>query len=155
MFSVKVDVSECNRALAAMMKEFDKAATDTVTYGAGVAEDVARAAIRAQTKRRTGQLEKMTGKGTMLASIGKTAFLYSTMDYASYIEEGTYTHFIPSSPKPKGKWLRFEQNGQEVFRKQVRHPGNKAMPFMKPAAIAAEGAMVTFLTQRAHEITNK
>jgi len=43
-----------------------------------------------------------------------------------YLEFGTRPHAIPLVPKPPGKWLRFMWLGQEIFAKQVHHPGSRA-----------------------------
>jgi hypothetical protein len=155
MFSATVKIDACKKALQEISAEFGKAATAGLNYGIKVAEDTAKALISGQTKKRTGNLLRFTsGSATFGFGGGRAALFSSIVNYASYIEEGTYTHNIPGSPMPKGKWLKFEAYGRTIFSKQIiGHPGNKAMPFMKPAALAAEAAMFTFLEQRAREIT--
>lgn len=51
--------------------------------------------------------------------------------YGPYVEFGTKPHTI----LPRGKALRFKtKEGKWVFAKSVRHPGNREIPFMRPAA---------------------
>jgi hypothetical protein len=163
MISCTVKVDACKAALAEMLVQFGKAEGDALLLGLSTAENTARALIGLQTKRRTGNLLSMTARGATrfdsgTSGGGKTAFFLSSSDHASYIEEGTQPHFIPAVPKEPGSWIRFERDygsGDYVFAKQVHHPGNKAMPFMAPAAIAAEEAMYNYLLLRSAEITSK
>ena len=55
--------------------------------------------------------------------------------YALFIEAGSKPHEIKAR---RAKFLRFEQNGQIVFRKRVFHPGTKPARFMQSARNAAE-----------------
>jgi len=51
-------------------------------------------------------------------------------EYAMPVEYGSRPHDI--RPKDK-KALAFEKGGEKVVVKRVKHPGNKAQPFMEPA----------------------
>ena len=51
-------------------------------------------------------------------------------EYAMPVEYGSRPHDI--RPKDK-KALAFEKGGENVVVKRVKHPGNKAQPFLEPA----------------------
>jgi hypothetical protein len=55
------------------------------------------------------------------------------VEYAGHIEFGTRPHVIRAR---KAKALRFTVGGQDVFRRQVRHPGTRAYRFMQNAVDA-------------------
>lgn len=50
--------------------------------------------------------------------------------YARPQEYGAKPHTITAGP---GKTLAFMMNGKMVFVKSVKHPGNKAQPYIRPA----------------------
>lgn len=62
--------------------------------------------------------------------------------YAQWIEAGSRAHEIKAR---RARFLRFEQNGQVVFRKRVFHPGTKPVRFMQAARDAAEGVVNQYL----------
>lgn len=62
--------------------------------------------------------------------------------YAQWIEAGSRAHEIRAR---RANFLRFEQNGQAVFRKRVFHPGTKPTRFMQSARDAAEGVASQYL----------
>lgn len=49
--------------------------------------------------------------------------------YAWYVEFGTKPHIIKAKP---GKSLKFQKDGKTIYAKQVRHPGTKAQPYVRP-----------------------
>ena len=53
----------------------------------------------------------------------------ATAGYAAPVEFGAAPHVI--RPRRR-KVLRFRVGGTEVFARMVRHPGNRAQPFMRP-----------------------
>ncbi|AQT78325.1 hypothetical protein B1R94_02345 [Mycolicibacterium litorale] len=56
----------------------------------------------------------------------------ATAPYAAAVHEGSRAHVI----RPRtAKALRFEIGGRTVFAKMVRHPGVKARPFLRNAAL--------------------
>lgn len=57
--------------------------------------------------------------------------LRANAPYAMYVENGTKPHVIEA----KGKALRFELNGETVFRKRVNHPGSKPRYFIRDASL--------------------
>lgn len=72
---------------------------------------------------------------------GMVAEIFPQVDYARYQEFGTGTRGeFPGSmyvikPKPPKKFLKFKgQGGQDVFVREVKHPGIPPRPFMRPAA---------------------
>lgn len=62
--------------------------------------------------------------------------------YAQFIEAGSRAHEIKAR---RARFLRFEQNGQVVFRKRVFHPGTKPTRFMQSARDASEGVAAQYL----------
>lgn len=62
--------------------------------------------------------------------------------YAQWIEAGSKEHEIKAR---RARFLRFEQNGQVVFRKRVFHPGTKAARFMQSARDTSEGVANQYL----------
>jgi len=63
---------------------------------------------------------------------GKGVNIYM-VDYALHVEYGTAPHII----RPvNGKALKFKgSNGEDVFAKQVNHPGTRPQPFIRPMII--------------------
>lgn len=55
----------------------------------------------------------------------------STADYAVDVEYGTDPHAIRADD---AEYLHFEIDGEEIFIKEVDHPGTRAQPYMRPAA---------------------
>lgn len=53
--------------------------------------------------------------------------------YAASVESGARRHYIPLTPKAKGKWLRFywRRVGRVVYRKQVNHPGQPGKGYLR------------------------
>jgi hypothetical protein len=101
---------------------------------------VAVAEQKALVPRRTGNLARSIGIGSVTATVAETV---ATANYAAFVELGTRAHII--EPRNK-KALRFAPGGgatlarrprrgaSVVFAKRVRHPGTKARPFMVPGA---------------------
>lgn len=103
---------------------------------------VAHAKSTTTFKDRTGSLRNSITrqeKGTWAQFVkagGKDA------PYAQWIEAGSRAHEIKAR---RAKFLRFEQNGQVVFRKRVFHPGTKPARFMQSARDAAESVATQYL----------
>ena len=55
--------------------------------------------------------------------------------YAKFVEEGTKAHEIRAR---RATFLRFEKDGEVVFRRRVFHPGTKPTRFMQSARNVAE-----------------
>jgi hypothetical protein len=103
---------------------------------------VAHARATAVFKDRTGNLRnsiKREAKGSWAQFVkagGKDA------PYAQWIEAGSRAHEIKAR---RVNFLRFEQNGQVVFRKRVFHPGTKPGRFMQSARDSAESVATQYL----------
>lgn len=65
-----------------------------------------------------------------ISNDGTRSVIKASASHGIFIENGTKAHIIRAK---KAKALRFEVGGQVIFAKEVRHPGTKANPFLKPA----------------------
>jgi hypothetical protein len=61
----------------------------------------------------------------------------ASKNYASHVESGTKPHVIHGNPV-----LRFQVGGQTVVTRKVDHPGTPSLPFMGPAYLKAERALL-------------
>jgi len=61
-----------------------------------------------------------------------SGYVEATAPYAAAVHEGSRPHVI--RPRTK-QYLRFDVGGRTVFAKMVRHPGTKARPFLRNAAV--------------------
>lgn len=89
----------------------------------------------------TGNLGRSIGEGptTIEGPFTVGGSVHATAHYAAPVHEGARPHII----RPKNaKALRFEVDGRVVFARLVRHPGNRARPFLRNAGmrVAAEMA---------------
>lgn len=80
----------------------------------------------------TGRLKnsityKIISKGSASST---TATIRVGASHGIFIEEGTRPHVIRAK---YANALRFEVGGEVIYAKEVRHPGTKANPFLKPA----------------------
>lgn len=66
----------------------------------------------------------------------------ASAEHADFVEFGTGTKgeypgkaydIVPTN----GKYLKFTINGRTIYTKKVRHPGIKAQPYLRPAALNA------------------
>lgn len=89
---------------------------------------------RADVPVRTGHLGQTIGEGPITFTGPRTVHgsVHATADYALYVHEGTRPHLI--RPK-RAKALRFNIGGRTVFARLVRHPGTRARPFLRNAAL--------------------
>jgi HK97 gp10 family phage protein len=78
-------------------------------------------------KNQTGTLRRSIDRRVISSTKG---LVFVGEKYGTYVEEGTGPHII--RPKNK-KMLAFKINGKMVFARQVRHPGSRPYPFMKPS----------------------
>lgn len=144
MLEITVLVEDVKKDLLKLSDDIRQAAKRALAHGLMEARDEAATLLNAQTKMRTATLLKGIGI-SMFATSETEGKLFATArtrdgkdNYASFIERGTVAHFI--RPKRDGGWLRFPgPSGKEwVFTKAVWHPGNKAMPFLWPAALIGQ-----------------
>lgn len=141
-----------------LCEDLDGAAKDSVTEAAAEGAKFARA--NHTFKNQSGELEasikseyagttppeapETSLAGGLLGLLGSNAVandsgeyaqhwarIFSTSEYASFIEKGTRAH--PIDPKRR-TWLSWEpMQGDRHFAKHVDHPGTKPMPFLEPA----------------------
>lgn len=113
----------------------DKAAEDLIRETAMQVQALAIAKV----PRRTGKLAASIN----ITWVSKTeAIIGPSLPYGLYVEFGTGSRGeFPGKPYeilPKVKpFLVFKVNGKTIMAKKVRHPGIKAEPFMRPAAMEA------------------
>lgn len=83
---------------------------------------------------RTGNLGRTVGEGQIRVTGPRSVSgsVHAKADYALYVHEGTRPHII--RPR-RAQALRFQIGGRTVFAKMVRHPGTKARPFLRNAAV--------------------
>lgn len=72
---------------------------------------------------------------------------------AKFLENGTPPHDIVAR---RAKMLRFQVNGQTIFRRSVRHPGTAERPFMQHARdrgeIALDYALDLYINAAIHDV---
>lgn len=79
----------------------------------------------------TGRLRSSGRMDIRMTSVGPSGSVTFPVSYAKYVHEGTRAHIIRASRK---KALRFVgRGGAVVIRRQVRHPGTRARPFLEQA----------------------
>lgn len=78
----------------------------------------------------TGRLRGSIKKRRKFTVRGPGWEVFTNVEYAPYVENGTRPHII--RPRTK-KALRFRVGGQTVFATIVHHPGTKAQPFLSRA----------------------
>ncbi|WP_235718302.1 hypothetical protein [Mycolicibacterium goodii] len=89
---------------------------------------------RADVPVRTGNLGRTIGEGPIMFTGPRTVHgsIHAKADYALYVHEGTRPHVI--RPR-RAQALRFQVGGRTVFARLVRHPGTRARPFLRNAAM--------------------
>lgn len=85
----------------------------------------------------TGRLRaSIKGKASRTWTLRPQFTVFSNVDYAPMVHDGTRPHII----RPRTKQvLKFNVGGQVVFAKVVHHPGTRARPFLD-RALAEETA---------------
>lgn len=89
---------------------------------------------RADVPVRTGNLGRTIGEGPMGFTGPRTirSSVHATARYAAPVHEGARPHLI----RPvRAQALRFQVGGRTVFTQLVRHPGNRARPFLRNAGL--------------------
>lgn len=86
-------------------------------------------------------------KASIETTISKDKVNIAMLDYWKYIEYGTPPHII----RPvNAKALKFSINGDDVFAKEVHHPGTRPQPFIRPMLRNKLGGLI----KRAIEVAN-
>jgi len=147
--TVAVNVEGTKRALAKFALDLEVACSVAIGEALEAAENAARNAIKATTKRRTGALEDKL-QGVMLSTTSGKFFALA--EHARYIDEGTPPHIIAAKG---GRWLRFEQAGTVMFRRVVRHPGTKPRPFVASAQASGQMALRNTLNQIVNQMVRR
>lgn len=68
---------------------------------------------------------------TISHSGNPSATVYTNVNYAPYVHDGTRPHVI--RPRRRGGALRFRVGGAIVYAREVHHPGTAARPFLTRA----------------------
>lgn len=89
---------------------------------------------------KTGHLGRSVREGAVrfVGPLTVAGSVEATASYAAAVHEGSRPYVI----RPRNaSVLRFEVGGRTVFAKMVRHPGTKARPFLRNAAlrVASQG----------------
>lgn len=89
---------------------------------------------------KTGHLGRSIREGSVrfVGPLVVAGSVEATASYAAAVHEGSHPYVI----RPRNaSVLRFEVGGRTVFAKMVRHPGTKARPFLRNAAlrVASQG----------------
>lgn len=133
--SFKVTTANTVKALDRLYAGFVEAAQEALTQIAEAAAKEARATTA--FKDRKGDLRKSIQRGAKGPWAQFVKAGGPQAPYALFIESGSKAHKIAAR---RADFLRFEQGGRVVFRKQVRHPGTKPTRFMQSARDSAEEA---------------
>lgn len=89
---------------------------------------------RADVPVKTGNLGRTIGEGAIRFTGPRTVSgsVHASARYAAAVHEGSRPHLI----RPRNaQALRFNIGGRTVFARLVRHPGTKARPFLRNAAM--------------------
>lgn len=124
----RVDSSDWERYVAAYV---DQVRAETVHAVEQAGQEVRNEAVN-RTPVNTGALR--AGWQVRSNRIGDRATItvYNETPYAAMVEYGTKPHAI--FPKSANGVLRFQVNGQTIYRKYVRkHPGTAPRPMIRPA----------------------
>ena len=141
MFTVKVDTSGMRRALENFRRELHEAAQESLRQAAREAQTAAILAIKAQTKRHTGDLEDNWGQ----VWLGPYELrLKNFSGHADFIEKGTKPHRIQAK---RARALAFQAGGRTIFRRVVNHPGTTPRPFIALAMASGQMALRDSATQ--------
>lgn len=135
MIGVTFKTDAMHRALEEYVRKAHDMAQAALTDATRAAEASARATIHATTVRRTGELEdswSSSWRGPY------TRGLTNWSGHAGFINSGTRPHVIAAR---RVQFLRFQMNGQTMFRRSVNHPGTKARPFVALAMASGQMAL--------------
>lgn len=105
----------------------------TATFNAFADRDAKRVARQVEARAKilapvdTGRLRASIKTKRTLSIRGPQYTVYTNVNYAPYVENGTRPHVI--RPKTK-KALRFKVGGSFVIVAKVNHPGTRPQPFL-------------------------
>lgn len=93
----------------------------------GIANDLVNALV--EQLETNGNVDTGFLKNSIIVKIEGTTLIIEMADYGEFIEFGTAPHII----KPKNKKaLKFKSGDNQVFAKEVHHPGTRPSPFIRP-----------------------
>lgn len=122
-------------SLIEQLREKSKRSADAASVALALMASFARKHAQA-----TKSFEDHSGRLRAEIREGKSGrfhtFVKAYAPYASYVENGTKSHFIAAR---KRKMLAFKVGGRMVFRKAVLHPGARPRHFMADAEAEALG----------------
>lgn len=147
--AIAVNVEGAKAGLERLLFDIQNAAAAAMADTLVAAESAALAAIKAQTSRRSGDLEDGVTSVLISPTRGK---VFNTSGHAAFVNDGTKPHLIVAK---RGRALAFQTAGGMVFRRAVRHPGTKARPFVAPAMAIGERVLQTSLTLRVNEAVGR
>jgi len=101
-------------------------------------------------KRRTGKLHRSI-QWDKRSENRMQIFTASNVRYASFVNDGTRPHDIVA----KGGALKFQADGETVFRKRVRHPGTRPTLFFESAVDKAFNEATVQLEKRLQVAVDK
>lgn len=87
---------------------------------------------------RNGSVDTGALKNSIDLEINGDNLVITMEDYYIFLEYGTRAHDI----KPKGKALKFNVDGKDVFAKVVHHPGFAPKPFIRPVIFTKLNSIV-------------
>jgi len=103
-------------------------------------------------KPRTGKTQAANDYKIIRTKTRGKVRLYNTAKHAAALDRGARPHII----RAKNKSLAFKgRSGEMVFRRSVRHPGNKPYRFLYGATIAAGRSFHGNMQQRMSRIANR
>jgi hypothetical protein len=120
--SLSIDEGQLQSVVMGRLEVFAKGLVSTISSVAKglapVRTGLLRASIHPDPVRRSGPWSLDTG-------------VSADAPYAAPVHQGARPHLI----RPRhARFLRFEVEGRTVFARQVRHPGQRAQPFLTNAA---------------------
>jgi len=143
MYTCTVDLSEFRREVAKTKNEIAKACYSAARHAAEEGRDEAKRVgafedhtgkLRSEIRAEHGQLEPTGGSWDIVAPT----------PYALFVEGGTRPHPIVAR-RAANLHFWWAREGRWFHGRKVNHPGTRPLPFMGPAHIKAEAALVARL----------
>ncbi len=148
MINITLDTTLMNQVLCRYERRAEKALVEEIHEAVEIGVDAAVAHAKATHpyKDRTGALTgSIVGDHGIRDENGATGYFEAAAAHASYVEEGTPPHEIEARNAQALHWIN---EGGEHFARKVQHPGTAPMPFLAPAALVAEDAIIDTIKTR-------
>lgn len=147
----RLSIDRVIRGHQQLAAETDRAMREVAEFGGRFAVD--HVAKHPEFQPQTGNLQRKTKARVARTRSGHVLKLSNSAKYASAIEHGARPHDIVAR---KGAALKFRGTGGAwVFRRRVRHPGNKAYRFLYRATNATYRVTGRNLSQRLRSIASR